>query len=66
MVAICPDIPDGGRYNASKTAKLLGISRPTLYDRIERGFIKRHTDRYNGRPFFYGSDIKHYYRRAEL
>lgn len=66
MVATCPDIPDGGRYNFSKTALLLGISRPTLRNRVERGFIKQHQYRDSGLPFFYGSDIKYYYRRNAL
>lgn len=66
MVATMPNVPDSGEYNFTQTAKLLGISRPTLRDRVQRGFIKQHQYRDNGLPFFYGSDIKYYFRRRKI
>ena len=66
MVSECPVIADNARFTATETAKLLGISKPTLRDRVERGFITKRFYRDNGRPYFTGSDIKSLYRRIAL
>ncbi len=66
MVSELPNISDTARVSFSDAAKLLGISRPTLYKRVESGLIKSHRYKDSKWPFFYGSDIKFYYRRIAL
>ena len=63
MVTTIPDIPDTAQFSPSKAARILGISRPTFYDRVRRGFIKMHQYSDSSRRYTTGYDIKYYYRR---
>ena len=63
MVTTIPDSPDTAQFSPTEAAKILGISKPTFYDRARRGFIKLHKYRDNGRQYTTGYDIKYFYRR---
>ena len=66
MRAELPSIADTARYSFTEAARLLGMSRPTFYKRVRQGFIKRHMYMDSKRPFVYGIDIKHYFRRIAI
>ena len=63
MIHDVPNIPDSAQYSPTQAARILGISRPTFYDRAKRGFIKLHRYRDNNRQYTTGYDIKYYFRR---
>ena len=64
MINEFPRISETARFSLKDTARILKISRPTLYDRIRRGFIRTHKFRDNNRSYCLGSDIKTYYRKS--
>ena len=66
MRAELPSISDTGRYSFTQAASILGMSRPTFYKRVRQGYIKEHRYRDSNRPFVYGIDIKHYFRRIAI
>lgn len=52
-----PKVEQTGRYGFCETARLLGVSRPTLYKWRDEGKIKQGFRAINGRPFFSGKEI---------
>lgn len=62
MTNIEPKCPDYGKYNMKETADLLGMSRETLRGYVYDGLIKRHDSRGRNKYFFYGSEIKRFWR----
>lgn len=55
-----PDVNPRNRYNATDTARLLGISRRTLYNWEENGRIVRTFNK--NVSYFTGSDIRRAWR----
>lgn len=60
MVTDPPKINEAGKYSINDAVKILGISKRTLFDHRIQGLIKTSYGR-NGRPFFYGRDLKRYW-----
>ncbi len=61
MVPELPPISETGRYSISAAAKLLGISRPSLYKLIQKGWIIPRKYRNSNRPYVCGADIRRCY-----
>ena len=66
MIRDVSGVPDDARFNISEAAEVLGISRPTLYDRIRRGFITPRRRRDCRSSFLTGRDLKAFVRRIGL
>lgn len=65
LVHVCPDIPDHWKGGVAATAKLLGISKTTLYAKVRLG--KRlggidATVSKNGYLQFHGREVKRFWR----
>lgn len=57
MIEMRPNVKPDGRYSPVETAKLLGISRRTLYNWIDKGWIKCEYRKLGCKRTFLGSDI---------
>lgn len=62
MTNVEPNVPDNGRYSTTEAARVLGISRTTLYKYANAGMIKCGYRRANNRPFFEGREILRLWR----
>lgn len=51
-------------YSQSEACDILGVTRPTLLKIRKSGLLKVHFKKYNGRPFYYGSDILNYIKKS--
>lgn len=65
LVNVCPDIPDSWKGSVSATARILGISRDTLYKYAalgkRGGGIDWTVSRSNGRKMFSGKEVKRFW-----
>lgn len=57
MTKIRPDVPPAARFNVSETARLLGISRTSVYRYVEWGLLKPMANEFIGRIAFTGKNI---------
>lgn len=57
MVNEVPDIPKKAKFSVKETAKILGVSRASLYRYIKDGFIKANVRMCNNRICFTGGEI---------
>lgn len=57
MVTTCPNIAVDERFNLTETARILGISRSSLYRYITDGNIKFGIRKINGSKFVTGGEI---------
>ncbi|MGV8139460.1 MAG: helix-turn-helix domain-containing protein [Mangrovibacterium sp.] len=57
-----PQCADSGRYNSKETAKILGIHINTLKRHADQGYIRYGIRQCNRRKFFFGHEIKRYWR----
>lgn len=66
MTAEIPKVVETALYSISKTAKVLGVSRKTVYNAVKRGAKDRGIDakrrRDNGRLQITGKEILRYWR----
>lgn len=52
------EISDTVQYNRMQAAMMIGVSLSTLNNYTKAGSITCHWRRANGRPFYYGRDLK--------
>ena len=57
-----PNIKDNSRYSISETAEILGVHRRTILRHTEAGYIKCGYYRTNQRKFYFGKEIKRYWK----
>ncbi len=57
MVTELPSINPAGRFTVIQTAKILGMGRQTVYDRIRRGDIHACSRGDNSRAFIKGVEL---------
>lgn len=62
MIPTVPDVTPDGRYNATQTAKALGIGRMTLWRLTKAGILMPRIHRHSGRARYRGKDILAYWR----
>lgn len=62
ITPIEPQVTDTGRYSVTETAKALNISRHTILNHTNAEFIHCEIRKSNGRKFYYGHEIKRYWR----
>ena len=58
MIRDIADISDTVQYNRMEAAVMIGVSLSTLNNYTKAGNITCHRRRANGRPFYYGRDLK--------
>jgi len=56
-----PQVPDKGKFNATQTAKALGVCRKSLYNYRAQGRIRDKMSR-TGRSYYFGAEIKRFWR----
>ena len=62
ITATEPEVTDTGRYSVKEAASALNISTRTLLNHTNEGLINYEIRKSNGRKFFYGYEIKRYWR----
>ncbi len=62
MIATEPQVAPSGRYSATETYKVLGVSRDTLRRHSRQGKIKFGIRKINNKKFYKGIDILAYWR----
>lgn len=62
MVNEEPKVSMNGQYSTNDTAKLLGVSRTTLWRMADARMIKCSSHLSNGRRFYYGHEILRFWR----
>lgn len=62
MVNVCPNIEPEGRYNMVESARILGISRSTLYRYMVDGKVKFGIRKVNGSKYITGLQIVQIWR----
>lgn len=62
MTAHEPEVKVTSRYSINETAKILNVSRATLYNAIRRGMLTIHIRKANGRTFIIGKDITKFWQ----
>ena len=66
MIPTEPEVSDTGRYTVTETAKLLGLSRPTIYSHITTDHEKKSfnpiTHKPTSKKLISGKEIKKFWR----
>lgn len=57
MVKEFPDISKDSHWDMTESARILGIGRRTLYDWLNKKFIKQPRTSRSGTPFYTGDDL---------
>ena len=57
-----PKLSDTARVPIGKAAEILGISRDTLRNHTNNGYVKCGYNRINKRRFYTGKELKRYWR----
>ena len=61
MVNEMPDIPKKAKFSVKETAKILNVSKTSLYRYIKDGFIKANVRMFNNRIYFTGGEIMRFW-----
>jgi DNA-binding transcriptional MerR regulator len=62
ITATEPQVVDTGRYSVKESASALNISTRTLLNHTNGGLIHCEIRKVNGRKFYFGYEIKRYWR----
>ncbi|MGV8133748.1 MAG: helix-turn-helix domain-containing protein [Mangrovibacterium sp.] len=62
IIATEPQCIDSARYNTNETAKILGLHINTVRRHADEGLIRFGIRKANNRRFFFGHEIKRYWR----
>lgn len=62
MTATEPEVADNGRYTVTQAAKLLGLSKPTIYKHTDSNALKCKIHKATGKKLYSGSELKKFWR----
>ena len=62
MISVEPNIADTAKLSINDVCREIGICRASLYNYMADGLIKKQTRRLNARPFFYGHEVKRFWK----
>lgn len=49
------------KFSTTEAARILGVSRPTIYSYVSQGLLKYKTRRSNGRRYYTGAELMRFW-----
>ncbi len=62
MTSEIPNVTDSGRYTVCDAARIMNVNRRTIYNWIDKGYLKFGLFRHNGRKFIPGKELIRFWK----
>ena len=62
MVTEEPNVSDTARYSVTQAAEVMGVNRRTILRHTDAGYLKCNYRRTNQRKFYFGKELKRYWK----
>lgn len=62
MTSEIPNVSDNGRYTVCDAARIMNVNRRTIYNWIDKGYLKFGLFRHNGRRFIPGKELIRFWK----